>query len=94
MVAAARSGALDVPAPADAGEARENLRAIARVALADGRITPAENALLRSAGRRLGLSDYDIGQILRGARKELYADARQHLRAARNGGTGNGNGRP
>jgi DnaJ-domain-containing protein 1 len=93
MLAAARSGTLDVPAPVDAGDAREHLRAIARVALADGKLAPAENALLRNAGRRLGLSDYDIGQLLRGARRELYADARQHLRAARNG-MGNGDGRP
>lgn len=95
MIAAARSGTLDVPAPASQEDARGNLRAIAFAALADGRLAPAENALLREVARRAGVSDYDVSQLLRRTRAELYADARQHLRTARNGAApNNGNGRP
>ncbi|HEY7119780.1 MAG TPA: TIM44-like domain-containing protein [Tepidisphaeraceae bacterium] len=88
MIAAAQTNSLDVPAPADREEAQGQLHAIARVALADGRITREENALLRSAAGRLGLSDYDLSQLLKRVQRELYTDARQTLRAARNGGNG------
>jgi uncharacterized tellurite resistance protein B-like protein len=85
LIAAARSGALDVPAPADDAQAREHLQAMARAALADGKISRPEYALLQSAGQRLGLSDYDVQALVKRVRTQLYADSRAALRSAPNG---------
>jgi uncharacterized tellurite resistance protein B-like protein len=87
LIVAARENALDVPLPADRNEARATLSAIARAALADGRISREEQSLLEAAGQRLGLSDRDVTLLLRHTKSTLYADARRHLRGPRNGNT-------
>jgi uncharacterized tellurite resistance protein B-like protein len=86
LIAAARANELDVPLPTDRNEARVTLTAMARAALADGRISREEQSLLEAAGQHLGLSDRDVTLLLRHAKAELFADARQALRAGRNGG--------
>jgi uncharacterized tellurite resistance protein B-like protein len=85
MLAAARANSLDVPMPADNNEARAHLEVMARAALADGKITKEESALLQSAGERLGLSEYDVQQLIRRTRSDLFAEARQSLRAKNSG---------
>jgi uncharacterized tellurite resistance protein B-like protein len=86
LIAAARANDLDVPLPTDRNEARATLTAMARAALADGRISRGEQSLLEAAGQQLGLSDRDVTLLLRHAKAELFADARQALRVGRNGG--------
>ena len=80
MLAAARANSLDVPIPADGAEARASLEVMARAALADGKITNEESALLQSAGERLGLSDYDVQQLIRRTKSDLYAQARRAMK--------------
>jgi uncharacterized tellurite resistance protein B-like protein len=87
MLAAAHANSLDVPMPADNLEARAHLEVMARAALADGKITKEEAALLQSAGERLGLSEYDVQQLLKRTRSELFAQARRNLRAKNGGNT-------
>jgi uncharacterized tellurite resistance protein B-like protein len=87
MLAAAQANSLDVPMPANDGEARANLEVMTRAALADGKITREESALLQSAGQRLGLSDYDVQQLIKHTRSDLFAQARQNLRAKNSGNT-------
>lgn len=88
MIASAARGGLDLPPPADDDEARSQLAGMARVALADGKISGEEHALLRTTGRRLGLGDHDVKQLLNRSRAEAYADARAQLRAPKAAGRG------
>jgi tellurite resistance protein len=80
MLTAAQSGQLEVPEPADRDQARDHLRSMASVALADGKITRPEYALLKEAGTKLGLSTYDVNQLIRRAKADLYAQAKRQLR--------------
>ena len=86
MVKAAMAGQLQVPQPADRDEAREWIGAMAAMALADGKLARQELALLQEAGRRIGLATYDLNQILKQKKAELYATARSALREKRRGG--------
>jgi uncharacterized tellurite resistance protein B-like protein len=88
LITAARDNTLDVPLPADRNEARATLTAMARAALADGRISREEQSLLQTAGQHLGLSDRDVTLLLRHTKAALYTDARQQLRDRRNNGNG------
>lgn len=95
MVRAAQAGQLDVPEPRDRDEARGWLAAMASVALADGKVSGEEYDLLRTAGQRSGLSDYDVKLLLKRTRGEAYGQATAALRAEktrRKGGNGNGTG--
>jgi uncharacterized tellurite resistance protein B-like protein len=85
LIGAARENTLDVPLPADQTEARATLKAMARAALADGKISREEQSLLEAAGEHLGLSDRDVALLLKRTQSELYADARQQLKSKRNG---------
>jgi len=86
LIAAARENTLDVPLPTDRNEARATLTAMARAALADGKISREEQSLLEAAGEHLGLSDRDVTLLLRHTRATLYADAKEQLRSQRNNG--------
>ncbi|MDB5321649.1 MAG: hypothetical protein JWN40_3280 [Phycisphaerales bacterium] len=85
LIGAAQANTLDVPLPADETEARATLKAMARAALADGKISREEQSLLEAAGEHLGLSDRDVSLLLKRTQSELYADARQQLKSKRNG---------
>jgi uncharacterized tellurite resistance protein B-like protein len=83
MLAAAQSGQLDIADPADQNEGKAQLKAMASIALADGKISQTEYSLLRDAGANLGLSPYDINQLIRKAKSDLYAQAKHQLRSTR-----------
>jgi len=53
--------------------------------LADGKLTREEYALLLNAGRRTGLVEYDVREIIESQRREMFTAARQALRDARTG---------
>jgi uncharacterized tellurite resistance protein B-like protein len=86
MLAAAQSGQLDVAQPADRTEGRAHLKSMASIALADGKISRSEYTLLKEAGTRLGLGAYDVNQLIRRAKTDLYAQAKQQLREERQNG--------
>ena len=83
MLAAARAGELDVPTPEGRDQARTRLKAIATMALADGRIAKQEAAMLRQAGNQLGLSDHDLRRLIKQTKGEMYRHAKGVLREAK-----------
>jgi uncharacterized tellurite resistance protein B-like protein/predicted nucleic acid-binding Zn ribbon protein len=85
LIEAAGANTLDVRAPANEGEARAILGAMAKVALADGKITREETALLLAAGSHLGLSEIDVTQLIARTKSEMYAQAKASLRQAKKG---------
>jgi uncharacterized tellurite resistance protein B-like protein len=85
MISAAQANALDLPKPADRDEAQAHLQSMARVALADGKISSEEYTLLRTTGQQLGLSDYDVKQLLQRTKADMYAEAKTQIRSTRNG---------
>jgi hypothetical protein len=89
----AQAGTLQVPDPPDRVTAHLWLSTIANAALVDGTLQPQEANLLMATARRFGFSDADVGLLLRQAKTQRYASARQELRTARqrdgNGAGGN-----
>jgi uncharacterized tellurite resistance protein B-like protein len=83
LIAAARANTLDIPAPSSDGEARANLTAMAKVALADGKITREERELLKAMGQHLGLAEIDVTELIARTKAEMYAEAKENLRGAR-----------
>jgi uncharacterized tellurite resistance protein B-like protein len=85
MIAAAQRGQLAVPQPRSAEEARKWMAVMADMALADGKIEPAEAALLWQAGEQLGWSRADVQQLVATRKSRLYQAAREQLRQRKNG---------
>lgn len=83
LIAAAQLNALNLPQPASLEEARSQLEAMGRVALADGKLSREEYALLLSTGGEWGLSDYDVKALLRQCKTDLFAEAKVLLRGAK-----------
>jgi len=87
MIAAAESGQVALPEPANDHEARRWLTAMADASLIDGRLRQQEINLLTAAGERLGMSSYDVRSLLKQRRSALYKAARQQLHKSKvNGG--------
>ena len=79
MVDAARQGLLDVPEATSREQGLRWLEATADASLADGRLHPAEAALLSQAAKKWDYSPYDVKQLLRRRQRELYHAARRDL---------------
>ena len=90
MIEAAQRGQLAAPQPRDADEGRQWLSAMTDMALADGRIEPAEATLLLQTGQQLGLSQADVQQLVATRKARLYQAAREQLKNRRNGSGGDG----
>jgi uncharacterized tellurite resistance protein B-like protein len=78
LMAAARSGKLELHLPGDSETSQAWLDAMADMALADGRLSTAEKATLQTLGRHLGLSKERIAQTIEDAaerRRRQYANA-------------------
>ena len=58
----------------------ELLRHIARVALADGKLTPEETDMLKMVGGKIGMSGIDIDMLLKRERKAIFQEAKDILR--------------
>ncbi|MBU1107216.1 MAG: TIM44-like domain-containing protein [Candidatus Riflebacteria bacterium] len=56
------------------------LRHIARVALADGKLTVEETDMLKTVGGKLGMSGMDIDMLLKRERKAIFQEAKDILR--------------
>jgi uncharacterized tellurite resistance protein B-like protein/predicted RNA-binding Zn-ribbon protein involved in translation (DUF1610 family) len=59
---------------------RELLRHIARVALADGKLTNEETEMLNTVGSKIGLSKIDIDMLLKRERRAIFQEAKDILR--------------
>ena len=81
LVEANAGAALAGPSgPLDLAEAGAWMEVLAEVALADGRLDPAELQLLRELGEANGLAKADVGMIVARTRTRLYRDAKVALR--------------
>jgi uncharacterized tellurite resistance protein B-like protein len=83
MIASAASGEDILPRPQDPSQAREILSAMARMILADGKVTREEQALLTSFGESMGLVAADVKMVLSQQRKHLYQQAKTTIRENR-----------
>jgi hypothetical protein len=87
LIDMAQAGTLQVPDPPDRLTAHLWLTTIANAAMVDGTLHPQEANLLTATARRFGFSDADVGLLLRQAKAQRYASARQELRTARQRGS-------
>lgn len=81
LLSAAVHGQLDPAEPRTPDDAKRWLNAMVAMAVTDGHLDPAERALLRTAGAKLGLGDYDLDLLVKRHRQDLYTAARDRLRA-------------
>ncbi len=79
LLEAARAGQLNVLAPRDAGEAAAFLRGVIAMALADGKVQPAERSAIAACAKAWNLDDGHIDEMIERQRRELYEQARQAL---------------
>lgn len=71
-----------VPRPRDEREARAWLATLARIAMADGKITSGERRFLRRAAELLGVGQRELDRELEDARARLYRESREAKRSA------------
>ncbi len=83
LMSASMAGQIDPPQPRDRDEARVWLESMVEMALTDGKVTSSEFTLLKAAGSRSGLVDFDLKAMITQTRNRLYAQARTALREAR-----------
>ncbi len=83
IIASVASGQDSLPTPENTSEAREVLAAMARMILADGKVTREEQALLTSFGESMGLVAADVKMVLTQQRKLLYRQAKTAIRENR-----------
>jgi hypothetical protein len=87
-IVAAVQANVPLPRPTSQAEARVLLEAMARMALADGKISRQEEGMLLSFGQPYGLGKADIHQLVAGQRKALFRDAKQAIRDMKRAGAG------
>lgn len=76
MLQAAIKGNLDAPEPSDLQEAKLWLEALARLALADGKVSREEKEMMLAAGRKLNFSDFDIDKIIKQQKSQMLRQLR------------------
>jgi uncharacterized Zn finger protein (UPF0148 family) len=81
LIRASLRNQLESPEPANSLQARSWLAAMATEAMADGKLTRQEYALLCATGARAGLTEFDIRLLLRNTRADMYAAAKNALRS-------------
>ena len=79
MMDAARRGELQITEPKTPDEIHRWLGAMVAAAVMDGELSPTEQRLIATVGKKYGLSDYDIKMLIRQQQDQLYATARQAL---------------
>ncbi len=60
------------------------LRQLARIAMADGNVSPKESEMLKKIGIKIGLAAYDIDQLIKQERKLMFQEAQELLRRQKN----------
>lgn len=80
IAASVRAGG-QLPAPGSPSEASEIVAAVARMILADGKVTRPEAEMLHGFGRAAGLTRADVDMVVSRERGRLYREARAASRA-------------
>jgi uncharacterized tellurite resistance protein B-like protein len=82
-IIAAVQGNVPLPRPSTPQESRELLEAMARMALADGKVTKEEEERLVYFGAPLGLAKADVVNLIARQRSVMYREAKSAIREAR-----------
>ena len=77
LIESAKNGTLHIPEPQDKEEALKWLRMMARMALSDGFISPAEKSILLKLGQKLNYTAYDIKRIISEERRKIYTELKK-----------------
>lgn len=77
LMASVESEGIPIPVPATKAEAFEVLRAMVRMALADGKLDQSEKDLLEKYAESAGLSKNVVSSTINAQRKSLYKEARK-----------------
>ncbi|MCK5115662.1 MAG: TIM44-like domain-containing protein [Candidatus Aegiribacteria sp.] len=80
IIETVKSGQDSLPSPGSLAEAREILAAMARMILADGKLTSGEKDLLRTYGKSQGLVWMDVKRIISRQKKFLFKEATKTLK--------------
>ncbi|MDE2292197.1 MAG: hypothetical protein KGL53_08950, partial [Elusimicrobia bacterium] len=78
-VSAARENRLRMPVPGGPEEARECVRVLARMSLADGQVSDAETRLMTAFASPYGLDAGDVAAVVKSERVAMYRAARADL---------------
>jgi uncharacterized membrane protein len=81
MIAAGVRGDLQTPEPANPAEARDWLAAVTQIALSDGTLDGREVQLLRTLATSAGLSDYDLGLLIKRVQAQQHAAAQPRVQS-------------
>jgi predicted lipid-binding transport protein (Tim44 family)/uncharacterized tellurite resistance protein B-like protein len=82
ILSTVESGAANLPTPSNQSEGKQILMAMARMALADGKLSRQEKDVLYEFGQSQNLTRADVNLLLASLRKELYAEAKRELRSS------------
>ena len=82
MISAAADGKLETIEPRNREEAQDWITHMTDLTLVDGKITRGELALLEQAGSHLGMGRYDLTQLVKKRKAELYRASRDCTAAA------------
>jgi len=77
MVEQAQNNELALPDPAESATARSCLRLMLDHAIADGEICEAEQRVIHTFGKRIGMADFEIDQEIKRSRSQYFRAARQ-----------------
>ncbi|MGY8767904.1 MAG: TIM44-like domain-containing protein [Pirellulales bacterium] len=80
MLHSAGRGELAMPQAANKKTAKHWLQTMVDMALIDGKLDQSEKKLLSQTGQRVGLTAYDMKQLVRKRRAALYRDSKQILK--------------
>ncbi len=67
---------LDIPCPQSTEAAKEFLRCMVRMCLADGKISSSEQVMLKNLVSKMGYTDIDVNMMINKERSKLYSHAR------------------
>lgn len=81
VINTARNGDVDFPVPQDVQQGRRYLEQLVRAALADGRISSAEQQLITSSAGHFGLSAADVNLVIKSEQRREYQVAKEVLRS-------------
>ncbi|PHR96165.1 MAG: hypothetical protein COA78_29070 [Blastopirellula sp.] len=85
LLHSAGRGELEMPQAANMKTAKHWLQTMVDMALIDGKLDHSEKKLLTQTGQRMGMTAYDMKQLVRKRRTALYRDSKQMLKNHRAG---------
>jgi len=80
IMSSLQQGTGQLPTPSGPAQARKVLEAMAKMTLADGKLTGGEKKLLYAFGSSCGLSHADVNLTVAAEKKKLYREAKRRLK--------------